>query len=134
MWQGQFPRSQRDIVVVDQVEIERARTPAPFLATIATVFLLDLVQDGEERVRRKVGPDLDTGIDKPGLPLASPWRGGIIGRARQQTRLRQPAYVRDRVFESCADVADIAAQCDQCAIDADFMFAHLAGRPSCEPQ
>src|SRR5579872_68491 len=63
------------------------------------------------RVERRI--DFDAGIDERRLRNVAPGRGGIVGRARQQRCLRHAADIGDRLPERGADVADIAAECDQ---------------------
>ncbi len=49
MWQRQF-RFVVDIIIGDHVQIQRARSPVPFIGAVATELLFDLVQREEKRV------------------------------------------------------------------------------------
>src|SRR5271169_1905727 len=113
MRQRQFGLVDRYIVIGDQVEVEGAWTPAPFVCAITAELVLDLVQGEQQRVRIEAGFDLDTGIDEVRLLRLTPGRGGIIRRARRERRLRHAADIGDRLFECGANVADIAAKRDQ---------------------
>ena len=61
----------------------------------------------------EAGFDFDAGIDEAGLLLVAPGRRGVIRRSRQQGGLRHAADVGDRLLKGRADIADIAAECDQ---------------------
>ena len=70
-----------DIVIGDQVEVERARTPPRLLRAIAAEHALDVVQNGEQVMRRDRGVDRDAGVDEGRLLLLAPGRSDVVGRA-----------------------------------------------------
>jgi len=51
MRQGQFWLVEFDIVIGDQIEIERARSPAFLVGAVAAEFCFDLVQCEKKRMR-----------------------------------------------------------------------------------
>ena len=75
MRQRQLGLVDLDVVIGDQIEVERARTPVPLLGAVAAEFLLDLVQREQQRVRVEAGVDLDAGVDE-GSCASSP-QGGV---------------------------------------------------------
>jgi len=102
-----------EVVVGEQVEIERARPPAPLMGAVAAERPLDPVQGEQQRVRIEVGVDRDAGVDEARLLLVAPRRRGVVGGAGEQRGLRHAADPDDGLFERRADVADIAAERNQ---------------------
>ena len=113
MRQLQFRPVEDDIVIGDQIEIQRARAPAGFRAAIAAELFLDLVQRVQQRVRVEAGLDFDAGVDEAVLIFVAPGRGGVVGGARDEHGLRHAADVGDGLAEGLADVSDVAAERDQ---------------------
>ena len=59
MRQGQARLVERDIVVGEQVDVDRARPPALLARAVAAERALDLERAGEQRLRRQRGLDRD---------------------------------------------------------------------------
>src|SRR6185437_13617016 len=81
------------------VQIERARSPAPFEGAVAAEFCFYLLEHEQQRVGIEAGFDLDTGVDEIRLLFLTPRRGGIVGGACQKSCLRHATDVCDRLSE-----------------------------------
>src|SRR5512134_1188026 len=84
MWQGQVRLLDRDVVIGDEVDIERARAPALLVGAVAAEGAFGVLGAGEQRLRRQPGFDRDTAIDEWRLVGDAPWRGRIIGGAGKE--------------------------------------------------
>jgi len=73
--QGQFRLLNGNVIIGDQIEVESARTPAPFTGAVAAELFLDLVQGEQQRVGIEAGVDLDAGMMKRSC-CSSP-QGGV---------------------------------------------------------
>ena len=120
---------ERDIVVGDQVEVEGARAPARLAGPVATMFRLDRVQHAQQRMGIEAGLDLDAGVDEARLFGIAPGRRRVVGGSRPQGRVRELAEVRDGLLERRADIADIAAQRNECATDHEMAAAASGSAP-----
>ncbi len=113
MWQRQFRFVEDGVVIGDQIEIQRARSPAFFGAAVSAEFSLDLVQREQQRVRVEAGVDLDAGVDETSLVLVALWRRGVVGRTGKKFGLRHAAVVGDGLAKSLPHVSDVSPECDQ---------------------
>src|SRR6516165_1008398 len=113
MRQRQFRLLHRNVVIGDQIDVERARSPVPLVSAVAAEFRFYLLEREQQRVRIEAGFDFNAGIDEVRLLLFAPGRGHIVGRSREQGSLGHAADVGDRSLEGRANLADIAAERDQ---------------------
>ena len=112
MGQRELRLFQSHIIVGEQVDIDRARTPAPLLGTVAPERALHRLRTGQERMRREVRFNRDAEIDERGLLLDSPGRRVIVRGAGEKTHTAVTER-GDRAIEGGAHVADIAAERDE---------------------
>ena len=68
------------VVVGEQIEVERAGSKAPFVGAVAAVLALDCLQGLQQDVWIERGFDLDAGVDVGRLVLAAPGWCRIIRR------------------------------------------------------
>src|SRR6266700_7428318 len=87
MRQRQRPLVELDIVIGDEIEVEGARAPAPFMRAVAAELLLDLVQREQQRMGIEAGLDYNAGIDEVRLLFVTPGRRGVIRRPRPEHAL-----------------------------------------------
>src|SRR5215510_2833396 len=84
MRQREVRLAQNEIVIGDEVDIDRTRAPAAFLAALASERALDRLRPGEKRARRKAGFDRDAEIDERRLVFDPPGWGAIVRGAGEK--------------------------------------------------
>ena len=110
---------ERHAVIGDQVDIERARTPALLARAVAPELASRPSGRGPAAPAAKasvVGDD--RAIDERRLVGDAPGRRAVVGRARDELDGRSVAQRRDGAVERFAHIPDIAAERDQ-------RFSHL---------
>src|ERR1700716_1823437 len=103
---------QNHIVVGEQVDIDRARTPALLAGAVAPKRSLHRLRARQERMRRQIGFDRDAYITERRLVLDPPGGRAIVGGAGEKTHA-VVAECGDRAIEGVARVSDIAAERDE---------------------
>src|SRR5215831_8950579 len=122
MRQREVRLAQNEIVIGDEVDIDRTRAPAAFLAALASERALDRLRPSQKRARREAGFDRDAEIDERRLVFDPPRRGAIVRGADEKAHFFAVAKRGDRAIERVAHVSDIAAERDE-------RFSHgLGGR------
>ncbi len=109
---------ENDVVIRDQVDVDRARAPAPLLRTPSAEGGFDLLRAREQLAWRERGCERDAGIDEGRLVGDAPGRGAVVRRAGEEPDL-PVAQHRHRAVERGAHVAEIAAEREQ-------RFSHAA--------
>src|SRR5215468_8927292 len=79
VWQREVRLLQNEVVIGDEVDIDRPRPPAALLAALASEGALDRLRARQQRARREAGFDRDAEIDERRLVFDPP-RGGAIAR------------------------------------------------------
>src|SRR6266446_4956966 len=110
MRQGQAGLLDFNGVKRDDVDIENARAPAPFLGAVATKHRLDGERPVEEGARRQRGFDHDREIDERRLVGHAPWRRTIVRGTSDE--LNRPAIAQrgDGTTERRSHIPQIAAE------------------------
>src|SRR5262245_58365291 len=113
MRQREVRLAQNEIVIGDEVDIDRTRAPAAFLAALASERALDRLRPSQKRARREAGFDRDAEIDERRLVFDPPrWRAVVRG-AGEKAYVFAVAKRRDRAIERLAHVSNIAAERDE---------------------
>ena len=87
------------IVIGENIDVDRARAPAALLASLSAKSALDLDRTLKQRVRIKRRCDHDHGIDESRLVDGAPGRGAVIRRARDKPHRPAGAQARNGVIE-----------------------------------
>src|SRR5215475_2782329 len=122
MRQREVRLPQNEIIVSDEVDIERTRAPAAFLGALASERALDRLRPSQKRSGRQGGFDRDAEIDERWLVFDPPRRGAVVRGAGEKAHIFAVAKRGDRTIERLAHVSNIAAERDE-------RFSHgLGGR------
>ena len=78
VWQREVRLLQNEVVIGDEIDIDRPRPPAALLAALASERVLDRLRACEQRVRREAGFDRNAEIDERRLVFDPPRRGAIV--------------------------------------------------------
>src|SRR6202522_1433862 len=113
MRQNQIAIDQHQIIVAEDVEVDRPRSPPPFARPVAPEFPLELRGKREQIVRCKRRCHRDDRIDEWRLLGDAPWRRPGIGRADGYSHRLVFGQQRYGLIERRPDVAHIAAQRDE---------------------
>ena len=111
--QRQIGFVQHNVVIGENIDVDRARSPAPFLPPIAAQRPFDALYAYKQCVRIEQGRYDDRRIDKRRLVRNAPRRRAIIRRARDKAHGAIGAQHCNGALERGADVAEIAAQREQ---------------------
>ena len=104
---------QCDLVVSQNVDIDRPRAPAPFARPVTAERTFNVLHAYEQGVRLERGRHNDHRIDEGRLVGNAPRRGAVIARARDKPHGAIGAQHGNGAFERSADVAQIAAERQQ---------------------
>ena len=102
-----------DVVIGENVDVERPRPPPPLMGAVAAEGAFDLLRPRQQRLRREPRLGLEAEIDERRLVLDPPRRRRIVGRAGDEAHVLAVAEHRDGMVERVADLADIAAERQQ---------------------
>ena len=102
-----------EIVIGKEVDINRARTPAAFLAALASECVLDCLRPRQQLARRQTGLDCDAKIDEGRLTLEAPGGRAVVRGAGREACLVVIAEQRDGSIKRVARIAHVCAKPDQ---------------------
>src|SRR5260370_20368827 len=97
----------------DDIDIENARAPAPFLGAVATKHRLDAERTIKEGAPRQRGFDHDRKIDERRLVGHAPWRRTIVRGTSNELNLAAIAQCSDRASKRRSHIPQIAAEPEQ---------------------
>jgi hypothetical protein len=112
-----------EIVISKQIDVDAAGTPAPFCASVASERMFALHATAQKRMRRKLGCNINAGIDEGRLILEAPGRRAVIRGAREQAYVALATQQRDGLFNVPACITEIAPEADECFRHAEAAFA-----------
>ena len=85
--QDQVRSVEPHVVIGEEVDVERARTPAPLVGAVAAERALDREAARQQLARRERGRNGETEIDEWRLVLHAPGRRAVVGRAGEQAHV-----------------------------------------------
>src|SRR5262249_8777910 len=114
-WVGdrELGRGECEIVVGEDVNIDRARAPAALARPVTPERALDRLRALEQSPGSKHGYNGDAQVHERRLGLDAPRRGRVVGRAGGEPDLGPVAKPCDRAIERGARVAQIATERQQ---------------------
>src|SRR6516165_3094223 len=110
MRQRELRRVHAEIVVSEEIDVDRARSPSTFTGALTAQRPLDGLRPAEELVRGEVRFHRNAKVYKRVLILDTPGRSAVVRGAGKQANIAGLAQQCDCAVEGTAGIADVAAQ------------------------
>src|SRR5262249_20817424 len=115
----------------NDIDIENARPPAPFLGTVATKHRLDGERAVEQGAWRQGGFDDDRDIDERRLVGHAPGRRAVVRGAGNEFHLAAIAQCRNGASERRSHIPHIATEPEECLRHSASTLACTGERNTC---